>query len=337
MIEGVDYSDARPSPTGLVNVGKLFVGRYVGAGFGPKLLLRGEAEELLAAGLKIVSLVEGASDDALQGRAKGIEHATLAREWHEQQGFPWPVPCYFAVDFDVQANQWAAVRDYFQGVATTIGLPYTGIYGGLNAVKWAQSDQSARWFMQTYAWSNGVWAPNVHIEQYRNDVGLVGGQVDLDRAPSENYGGWIMGQPAPVPGDTAQLVDDIAWTENATSHLHPTVQGGRWKGVAIEEVTLLTTMAANVEAIKAGLSTPIVPASTVDLSTVAAQLDALQSSVDAIEQTATVDAVAIGKAMIADTSFVAALAAAVAAQLATIEGSITLSGSLTGGIKPPAA
>lgn len=337
MIEGVDYSDARPSPAGLVAVGKQFVGRYVGAGFGPKLLQADEAHSLLSAGLKIVSLVEGAADGALGGRSMGVQHAEQARQWHIDRGFPWPVPCYFAVDFDVQAAQWQTVRDYFQGVASTIGLPYTGIYGGLNAILWAQTDGIARWFMQTYAWSGGVWAGGVQIEQYHNDVGIVGGQVDLCRAPTSEYGGWIMGQPDLVP----QQVDQTVWYVTELAHLHDVISGGAYHGEPLEMSVAIKAIEANVAAILAGLSKPIVtppPASsTVDLTPVEVRLDSLMTSVAALDNTVTVDAVAIGKAMIADPTFVSALAAAVAGQLAAIQLSVTLSGSASGGIAPPKA
>jgi hypothetical protein len=335
VIEGVDYSDARPSPTGLANVGKIFAGRYVGAGSGPKMLLRAEAEELSAAGLYIVSLVEGAEADALQGRNKGIEHAQLFEQWHREQGFSWPAVGYFAVDFDVQASQWPAVLAYFQGVQSVIGVRWTGMYGGLHAIEWAQRDGVARWFMQTSAWSGGVWAPNVHIEQYHNDVFIVGGAVDLDRAPTNEYGGWNM-TASPVDPLQAQ-VDDNGWALNALTHLHELTQGGRWKGVPVEIVPLLKTMAAQVAAIEVGLQSPVAPTAspTVDLAPVLTGLTALSNQLADMEQAATVDAVAIGRAMTADPAFAAALASAVAAQLAQVQLGVTLSGSAVGGILPP--
>jgi Domain of unknown function (DUF1906) len=337
VIEGVDYSDARPSPTGLANVGKIFAGRYVGAGFGPKMLLRTEAEELSAAGLKIVSLVEGAAQDALNGYGLGVQHANLAHNWHIEQGFPWPVPCYFAVDWDVQPGQWGAVAQYFRGVASVIGTAYTGIYGGLNAIEWAQRDKVAAWFFQTYAWSGGIWAPGVHIEQYHNDVFIVGGSVDLDRAPTVEYGGWTM----TGAQDEATQIDQTFWTADSIVHASPTITGGTWKGNPAELGVLVREIADNVSAIKAGLQTPIVPpapgGSTVDLEPVLTGLTALSTQLSDMEQTATVDAVAIGKAMTADPGFVAALAAAIAAQLGSQQGEITLSGPIVLAVKPPAA
>lgn len=335
MIEGVDYSDARPSPTGLVAVGKQFAGRYVGAGSGQKLLQADEARALSDAGLKIVSLVEGASDGALGGRAMGVQHAEQFRQWHADRGFPWPVPGYFAVDFDVQAAQWPAVRDYFQGVASTIGLPYTGIYGGLNAMRWAQSDDIARWFFQTYAWSAGTWDGGLHIEQYHNDVGLVGGQVDLDRALTPDYGGWTMTtNPPPPPATTdSQKLDWLVWSVGRGAPHQPPDQGNEamtyWAGHVTDR---LVALQAAVDALSTKETTPPAPC---DLTPVLDAIAALNTQVQQIEPATTVDAVAIGRAMVADPAFVTALAAAVAGQLSAIQASITLSGTMAGGITPP--
>ena len=334
MIEGVDYSDARPSPTGLVNVGKHFAGRYVGAGYGAKMLLRPEAQALSDAGLLIVSLVEGAEQDALSGYSKGVQHAQEATAWHHDQGFPWPVPCYFSVDFDVQTNQWPAVADYFRGAASVIGLAWTGIYGGLRAILSAQSDDVARWFFQTYAWSGGVWAPNVHIEQYHNDVFIVGGTVDLDRAPGFEYGGWSM----TTPTDATAQIDAINWSVQALQLLLDKIGGGAYKGNAVPFSTTLKAIAADVTAIKDGLSQPVIPpapaASTVDLTPVLDAIGALSAHLSTVEMPLPIDAVAVAKALAADPGLVAALGQAVAAQLASINLSITLSGTGPGGSRP---
>jgi hypothetical protein len=299
------------------------------------MLLRAEAQALSDAGLKIVSLVEGASDDALNGFSQGVQHAQLAAAWHRDQGFPWPVPLYAAVDFDVQPGQWPTVAEYFRGFASVVGLQWTGIYGGINAIEWAQRDKVASWFMQTYAWSGGLWAPNIHIEQYQNDVYIVGGQVDFDRATTVEYGGWTMTGPT----DEAAQIDQTFWATDSIIHASPTVTGGQWKGRPAELGAIVRATADDVAAIKAGLQNPVVPptppASTVDLTPVLDAIAAVSAKDDTIEASVTVDAVAIGKAIIADPTFVAGLAQAVAAQLANITGSITLSGSLTGGIKPP--
>jgi Domain of unknown function (DUF1906) len=304
VIQGVDYSTDPPSIAGLVEVGKSFAGRYVGAGYGTKLLQTPEAQEISDAGLNIVSLVEGAEQDALQGFTKGQEHAHLAKAWHLDRGWPWPVVCYFSVDFNPTASQWQTVKAYLQGAASVIGLQWTGVYGGLNTVKWARADDVARWFFQTYAWSNGIWAEGVHVEQYRNTVSLVGGTVDLDRAATVNYGGWNMNQPT----------TDVA--------LDPTEALVLWnEGWSIQRLIEM----ADPVVIPPHKSTATEPWSAKGGSFPNKLAQAINAAAKGAP-TVTVDAVALAQALIADATFTGALAAAIAAKLPGLQGELTLSG-----------
>ncbi len=232
--EGVDYSFARPSPAGLAAAGKTFAGRYVGPGSG-KLLTAGERDELLAAGLDIMLLAEGTADGALGGYNMGVYHGELAKAAAQALGAPWDTAIYFAVDFDVTADQWPIVAQYLHGAGFAVGAPQVGVYGGLRAVQWAARDGVADWFFQTYAWSEGQWFPGNHVEQYHNGVQLAGGEVDLCRSVQAEFGQW-RANPAPemrsstmyvinAPGDFTLWLSDgfkrkpIYTIEQASSYL----------------------------------------------------------------------------------------------------------------------
>lgn len=334
MIEGVDYSTVHPSARGLAAIGKEFAARYVGPGTLDKLLLPTEVAQLQAAGLWIVSLVEGFADDALLGYAKGQAHAEQAREWHLEHNYRWPVPCYFAVDFDVQAAQWGAVREYFQGAASIIGLSYTGIYGGLNAMRWAHADDVARWFFQTSAWSGGTWFPGNHLEQYRNDVSLVGGLVDLDRAPQPLYGGWTMSTPEPASNVST---DEIFAVQTAVA---AGLDRATMKGSPLD-VDLSPywargprdTVQAIVDAISSG-SLNFVNTITAAIQSLSVQIEALSGDLASSSLASPVDAQSIATALAADLDFVSALATAVSAKLAGLQGEITLAGPVVLTPKP---
>lgn len=196
--EGVDYSMARPSPAALYAAGKRFVVRYGGPGSASKHLSAAEARSLSAAGLAIVANAEG-SAGGFTGRAAGVSWATSADAAFRAIGMPAGRPIYFSVDWNVSAAQWPGVVAALKGAADVIGLGRVGIYGGLQAVQWAQRDRVASWFWQTYAWSGGKWAAGTHIQQYRNAVTLAGADVDLDRAIKGDYGQWGVSQPADPP------------------------------------------------------------------------------------------------------------------------------------------
>src|SRR2546423_4404537 len=73
--KGLDYSFARPSPSGLHNEGYSFAARYLSydnSSTHGKILFSGEANSLIANGIDVVSNWEYAADDALGGYNSGV-------------------------------------------------------------------------------------------------------------------------------------------------------------------------------------------------------------------------------------------------------------------------
>ncbi len=189
MTEGVDYSFSSPSAAGLAAAGKHFAGRYVGPGWG-KFLTPSERDALFAAGLDIFLLAEGAAGDAAGGYNVGVQHAQLALAHARQLGAPDSAAIYFAVDYDVVKGGWDAPREYLRGAGSVLGPARVGVYGEHDVMVWAQRDAVAAWLFQTYAWSAGRWFAGNHIEQYLNGVTVAGGEVDLCRSMTADFGQW---------------------------------------------------------------------------------------------------------------------------------------------------
>jgi hypothetical protein len=195
-IEGVDYAGSRPSPAGLFAAGKRFAVRYGGPGGSWKHLTKAEAGSLTAAGLSLVANAEGTADGLLGGRAAGVAWARAADEHFRDIGMPANRPIYLSLDIDprpLTGGQWAAVDAALDGAADVLGRGRVGIYGGHAAIARYAANRKAVWYWQTYAWSGGRWHDRNHLEQYRNGVTMAGGQVDLCRALTADYGQW--GQP----------------------------------------------------------------------------------------------------------------------------------------------
>lgn len=212
-MEGVDYSTARPSPAGLYAAGKRFVIRYGGAGTTPKWLTPSEARALIDAGLSIVANVEGTASGLLNGWNTGVHWAQGADANFRFWSMPADRPIYLSVDFDVQAGQWPAVADALRGAASVIGVDRVGVYGGRNAMRWARRDGVARWFWQTYAWSGRPteWIAGNHIEQYRNGVTVAGGDCDLNRSLTVDFGQWPVKPQEATMSDVNPATDTHAW------------------------------------------------------------------------------------------------------------------------------
>jgi len=216
MIEGVDYSDARPSPAGLAQAGKRFAVRYGGPGTADKHIDAGEVAALHGAGIAIVANAEGTARGLIGGRATGRAWAASADLHFRALGWPLDRPIYLSADWDVQAVEWPTVREALAGAADVLGAARVGIYGGRRVIEWAQRDRAAAWFWQTYAWSGNptVWVPGTHLQQYRNGVTIAGGDCDLNRAVTVDYGQWggNMGRdysPYSVPASVGDRPDSV--------------------------------------------------------------------------------------------------------------------------------
>lgn len=218
-MEGVDYAGDRPSSTCLRQAGKHFVGRYFGPGGSWKHATRRECDAHRAAGLTIVSLVEGFADDPLRGYQYGMAHAIAGSAAARAAGMAASRPLYFAVDFDMRTSQRGRVADYLKGAASSVGVARVGVYGGYDTVKWAMEAGLARWSFQTYAWSGGRWYTGNHFEQYSNHRTVCGATVDLCRSKRTDFGQWpapsqtIGDAPAPPPPSTV----DVGW--DYTTHV----------------------------------------------------------------------------------------------------------------------
>lgn len=212
-IEGVDYSTARPSPAGLVAAGKQFVIRYGGPGSDNKHLHLDEAQALLDVGLTLVANAEGAEGGMLLGYDVGKSWAASADAAFRACGMPADRPIYLSVDKDVSDAQLPAIRAALDGAAAAIGRSRVGVYGGRRVILDAQKTGKAPWLWQTYAWSNipvNGWVPGVHIQQYRNRVQVAGGDCDLNRAMTVDFGQWPI-DPAHVAAPTHREDEDMGY------------------------------------------------------------------------------------------------------------------------------
>lgn len=336
-IEGVDYSGDHPDPRGLYVAGKRFACRYVGPGGAWKQLTAVEARALTDAGLSIVCIASGEADGMLGGYATGAQWAKLAHAHAVSLGMPPDRPIYMSCDFDVSAAQWPKVLDCLRGAASVLGTTRVGIYGGYDAIAWAARDRAARWLWQTYAWSEGRWHPAAHAHQYRNHVSLVGGTVDLDRTTVDYIGQWRVGDgsaPGPIGGSMG-LYEDLMNTAKvrniyADADEHPDLT---LETVVNRIASATNAVAPDLDSLRLELSTR----DTTQHAALFAKLTAILEAVQAMSETPMVDPVAVAAAFANRPELLDALASGVAARLAGIRGEIVMSGTLSGGIVPPAA
>jgi hypothetical protein len=199
VIEGVDYSTARPDPKGLVAAGKKFAVRYGGPGSDSKHLHADELKALRAAGMDVVANAEGSSG-GYRGDAAGQNWATSAERDFRGLGMGADRPIYFSADWDVQPHELAEVDAALRGSAKIIGASRVGIYGSYAVIDHCYRTGTAKWLWQAFAWSTWInpatgkrevrWHPKANLQQYRNSVIVANGEVDLTRALTADFGQW---------------------------------------------------------------------------------------------------------------------------------------------------
>ena len=218
MRQGVDFAAGTGDPKALKAAGKTFVARYLSR-LPWKVIREGEAKVLRANGIDVVTVFEDSANRALDGEKAGIEDARFALQQLHDLGAPAGAPVYFAVDFDAQPGQLAAIRAYFHGAASVLGVNRVGVYAGIHVVKDILDHKLARYGWQTYAWSGGAWDPRAHIRQYKNGVHVAGLDTDLDEEFGSDFGQWDRPRPKPKPAHPwpkklpAWLWKFIAWRQ----------------------------------------------------------------------------------------------------------------------------
>jgi glycoside hydrolase-like protein len=175
---GFDYTDRIP-PAALKAAGCAVAFRYVmpQTPYWVKALRNAEAQELLAAGIPIVSNFESSANREDGGAQAGHDDAvTLLADWHAL-GAPSGLIGWFSADWDVQPSEIPAVLAYLNAAASVLGgKQYVGCYGGLRAVSAAIDAGFGGW--QTVAWSGGQWDSRAVARQTGRQLIVGGVQVD---------------------------------------------------------------------------------------------------------------------------------------------------------------
>lgn len=205
---------------GIAAQGYEFAARYlVPASYAWKRMTREEAEIITAAGMQIISVYETSASRPAGGAANGHADGKAAYEEAVAIGQPIGSAIYFAVDYDAQPKDYAAIEAYLRAAATELGTSYgTGVYGSYDVVEEMYKRGAARHYWQTYAWSSGKKSARANVWQYQNGVTVAGHPVDLN----ESYGGegwWNTeggDEPMMKPEDAVKIIRFLSAGWNAT-------------------------------------------------------------------------------------------------------------------------
>ncbi|WP_280466113.1 DUF1906 domain-containing protein [Nocardia brasiliensis] len=216
MATAVDFAAHMIDPAAIRDAGHSAVLTYVspsrpGTTFGAKPVTQDYAGKLHAAGLETVSIWqygkpgnESAPSDWTTGFEGGRQMALQARDLHFNAGGPGWCPIYFAVDEDIDINDWNSVAvEFFRGAGEAIGAQWVGIYAHSRACAWAIEDEVVGrtsegkfWVWQTRAWSGMELDPSAVLYQRIIDTPsspgpvIDGSSVDVNDILASDYGQW---------------------------------------------------------------------------------------------------------------------------------------------------
>lgn len=230
MAFGIDQSSRPPpSASSLVAAGVKFCNHYIAdrwtspviltdpSTWATKCLRPSEIKAYINAGIQVFTNWETSADAMLGGWSRGVEAAKNSLTMAGLCGLPANRPIYFSADSVVfnTFDNYKLARSFLQGAASVLGVNRVGVYGSYYVVDWARTDEVAKWFWQTWAWSDKFWHPAAHIRQFPDAANdrfhvIIGGvQCDIDRSMVADYGQWPIGGEMLDDADKAYLFDQF--------------------------------------------------------------------------------------------------------------------------------
>jgi glycoside hydrolase-like protein/putative peptidoglycan binding protein len=215
---GLDYAGARPGAAAIAAAGYGFVVRYLtsgGPGLPGKLLTLLEYADLQSRGIAVVVNWETTADRMRAGYSAGVSDAQSADMVVHTLRHPADRPIYFSADWDATPADQAEIDDYLRGVASVIGTPRTGVYGGYYVVKRCLDNHTATWAWQTMAWSGGQIDPRIHLLQRIGYASVGGVQCDVNEARQTDFGQYLTSEPIPLLDPGPDSIPDMAFGQTS--------------------------------------------------------------------------------------------------------------------------
>jgi hypothetical protein len=218
-----DYSAGRPPGAAIRAAGGEGVIRYIGLGSESKQITGPEYLDLVAAGVKVLLVVELDVNDAWGGpydddRARGRANATIGLNAARARGIPDSVGMAAAADAHAaNAQQITDAVAYAQGFADVLGKARTGFYGFFETLNAVHAAGVAGWYWRCGAEPQGPDRAWVNLWQRNNGqttTFIQGVQCDIND----------MLNPPPNGVPDVNLTDRIPVT-NGTTHLNDTTVG----------------------------------------------------------------------------------------------------------------
>lgn len=199
MVKGIDCAAKLTARTAAAirTGGYAFAGRYLvpnSAALAWKALTGAEAKAITGAGLRLLTVWETAAGRTRGGAAAGASDGAGALKCAREIGMPAGGIIYFAVDYDAQADEMAAIEAYLRAARANTGEYEIGVYGSYGVVEAMARRGACKGFWQCVAWSYGKKSAYLNVYQGWLDQKVAGISVDVNECPDMNRAGiWTYG------------------------------------------------------------------------------------------------------------------------------------------------
>lgn len=192
MYKGVDLSSVRltlQQCQAIKAAGYDFIGKYLvpetytSGGVtkqSTKSLSAQDVKNILAAGLRILSIYETSAGRAKGGRAYGLVDGMAALQRGETLGMPTNGIIYFAVDYDAPTSDFDKIEAYLRAAREQTGPYEVGVYGSYKVIEEMYRRGACKAFWQCVAWSGGKKSVHRNIYQSEWDKTVAGITVDIN-------------------------------------------------------------------------------------------------------------------------------------------------------------
>ncbi len=185
MYKGVDCATplTARSAAGIAAAGYDFVGRYLVPQTPTlrwKALTVSELDIIRSAGLGILAVYETTADRPKDGAAAGIKDGRMAKALADEFKIPHNAAIYFAVDYEAQAGDMAAIEAYLRAAKSQLGPYRIGVYGSFRVIETMHLLGAADCYWQCIAWSYRKNSEHRNVYQHTAGVSVAGVAVDIN-------------------------------------------------------------------------------------------------------------------------------------------------------------
>lgn len=147
-----------------------------------------ELKEIRDAGLQVALVYETYETRPLSGYDGGNVDAREFIDRLIDLNMPPQTAGYYAVDFPPNSTQIQKVKEYARGWADVRGVALCGVYGTIDTIRALTEARLVRYRWQTSGNSRGIIAAGLNLYQYRYDVPVAGGRVDVNQIFTIDHG-----------------------------------------------------------------------------------------------------------------------------------------------------